>query len=362
MLKEIGSNFWLSQGDKEKSRIDDRIFNVGFEDKVFTSSGRSAISLILDEIGNNKRCAMLPSFTCESVIEPFLCHEYQIAYYSVDKELCIVKKRFMEEVKANDPSVILIHNYFGFNTTSSIRDTIDELRRQGIVIIEDITQILYSDFSRLPANYYVGSFRKWAGIPDGGFALKGDGVFTDKPTNEDELLTETKVDAMKAKYNYLFHNTGNKNDFLKMFAKAEDVLERQKEIYRMSDISYREQANLNIDSLKERRRENFLFLLNNIKTSSIRPLFSYLPDDVTPLYFPVLCGADRMLFQKWLRMNHIFAPIVWPKPECIPDAVIREDCFYTDLLCIPCDQRYGVEEMKAIVDCIKSFKKTGVLV
>ena len=347
MLSEIGSNFWLPQGEKTEAGINGSLFNTAFEDKVFTSSGRGAISLVLEEQKANSNRALLPSFTCESVIEPFVRHGYEVAFYSVGKTLKVDRGLFLDEVRKADPDVILIHNYFGFDTTSEIRDLLPELRDEGIVVIEDITQSLYSCFGRLKADYFVGSFRKWDGIPDGGFVLKVNGKIENRPIGEDTALAEAKVAAMKAKYEYLFNNQGEKESFLKLFAEAESLLENEQEVYRMSDFSQREQANIRIEKLKEARRRNYVHLLE--KTGdSVEPLFRVLPENVTPLYFPVICRNRRRDLQNWLRSNRIYAPVVWPKPDFITGGLQDADFYYDNLLCIPCDQRYGTDEMTKI--------------
>ena len=82
MMKEIGSSFWLSHGEKNSSTIDCRVFNTDYEDSVFTTSGRGAMSLILSELKAECKRVLLPSFTCESVIEPFIKHGYEVFYYT----------------------------------------------------------------------------------------------------------------------------------------------------------------------------------------------------------------------------------------------------------------------------------------
>lgn len=356
MLSEIGSNFWLSPDAKKESGIDVSIFNVSYEDSVFTSSGRGAVSLILSEQKSHSRRALLPSFTCESVIEPFVRKGYDVEYYSVGESLVVSEERFTAEVKLSRPDVILVHNYFGFDTASGISEILSDLMSEGITVIEDITQSLYSSFCRLPADYLTGSFRKWAGIPDGGFALKSKGKFGNRPDKEDCRLTEAKKTAMEAKYAYLFNGIGNKEDFLKKYAEAESLLENEEAVYGMSGFSVLQQANLDVRFLRERRRSNYLKLANEVG-KVVRPLFTVLPDDVVPLYFPVLCGGRRKELQSLLRSNCIYAPVVWPKPPVITSSMEKADCFYNDLLCIPCDQRYGRDEMEKIVSVIDEWSK-----
>lgn len=356
MLKEIGSNFWLSQDGKDGGKIDSGLFNTFYQDVIYTSSGRGAISVVLSDLEINSKRVLLPSFTCETVIEPFLNHGYDVSYYEVEKNLVVNIDKFLSDVKNYVPDIILVHNYFGFDTTLEIRTAIEELKESGIIIIEDLTQNLYSNYKRLSANYYVGSFRKWAGIPEGGFALKSKGNFKNKPNIYDNRLLESKVVAMKAKYDYIFCDIGDKEDYLKMYSEAEDILNDEKEIFKMSDYSYNQQANLDIDNLVKRRRDNYNHLLKNIKNTKIKPLFYKLSSDVVPLYFPIICEKERFSLQNCLRKNQVYAPIVWPKPNCITDNIENADYFYNNLLCIPCDQRYGYEEMNRVIELLNSWK------
>ncbi len=354
MMKEIGSSFWLSHGEKNRSTIDCRVFNTDYEDSVFTTSGRGAMSLILSELKAECKRVLLPSFTCESVIDPFIKHGYEVFYYSVDRTLNIREEAFLKEIGARDPSVVLIHSYYGFDTASEVRETVKNLRASGITVIEDITQTLYSSFPRLSADYYVGSFRKWEGLSDGGFALKVKGSFAQKPQARDDELRDAGLKAMTAKYDYLFGGIGEKSAFLQMFAEAEELLEREEQVYRMSDASYFEHANLDIEDLRSRRRGNFRFLLDNLRNERATPLFKELPDDTVPLYFPILCRQDRKEVQVLLREKSVYAPVVWPKPDNVKENYGESDLFYTNLLCIPCDQRYGLEEMNYIVEILNS--------
>ena len=356
MLKEIGSNFWLTPIKKEKTRINTSIFNTDFDDIVLMSSGRNAISQVLQDITINKMIALLPSFTCESVIEPFIKFGFKVYFYQIDKTATIDCDSFKESCLKWQPSVVLIHSYYGFDTSSSIKEFLDEIKKQGTVIIEDITQTLYSNFLRLPSDYIIGSFRKWAGIPDGGFALKRIGSFITHPNKNDEATTRAKIDAMQCKYDYMVLNKGDKETFLKKYADAEELLEEQNDLYKMSMLSILEQANLDIPFLKANRRNNFDCLLKKINNPNITPLFNNLPTNVTPLYFPVFCSKKRTTFQKFLRDNNIYAPIVWPQSKYVSNASKDVVFLYENLLCIPCDQRYTIEEMEYVSRIINEWR------
>ena len=80
-------------------------------------------------------------------------------------------------------------------------------------------------------------------------------------------------------------------------------------------------------------------------------IFSVLPDDVTPLYFPILVD-NRVQWQDLLADNDIYAPVVWPKADHCPDIDDNSQMIYDKILCIPIDQRYGIDDMDRIVKVI----------
>jgi hypothetical protein len=87
----------------------------------------------------------------------------------------------------------------------------------------------------------------------------------------------------------------------------------------------------------------------------VKPLFDYLPDEVVPLYMPVL-AEDRTAVQLYLRENLIYAPVIWPKAEGILHLSEDTQYLYDHMLCIPVDQRYSEDDMKRIVSCLKEKK------
>ena len=90
MHREIGSNFWFNKNIKPLDKeLTFDFLCVEYVDMALLSTGRSAISYALKHIEPhiNKKRALLPSFTCHTVIQPFLDAGYEVNYYSVDKRL-----------------------------------------------------------------------------------------------------------------------------------------------------------------------------------------------------------------------------------------------------------------------------------
>ena len=206
MAKEIGSTYYLSPRTADsfpkKSLRQPNILKAG---ESYVSTCRSAIGLCLDKLGIERKVALLPSFTCESVLHPFLKRGYEVYPYPIGRDLKIHWTQFKTVVDEVKPRVILTHPYFGFNTTEELRTQIAELRvNEKIIFIEDMTQSMFSGFKPLPTNYHVGSIRKWMPVPDG--------AFTTAPfygNEEDTELVEAKMKALTEKGEYILNGKGS---------------------------------------------------------------------------------------------------------------------------------------------------------
>lgn len=361
MLSEIGSNFWINPDEvfDDKSLGTPVQFNCKGSDYVWLSTGRSAIQYVINTIEERKpgikRVAVLPSFTCDTVFEPFLKSGYEVYYYPIEKDLTTTSDAILEAVFKHDASIVLFHRYFGFDTLDSQVDRMCQvLRNVGKFSIEDCTQCLYSNIHRADSDFTIGSIRKWTGTPDGGFAVTREVFFSNKPQYSDISLEEAKVKASFTKYRYLFEGKGDKADMLALYRSAEDILDNQDRIYAISPMSSKVQANLDRDELIRKRRENFTYLSNNLK-SLAEPIFTLGQWDV-PLYLPILV-KERASLQKHLVQNAIYAPVVWPKDDKQPEQCESAENAYEHLLCIPIDQRYALDDMQRICNVFNKFYK-----
>ena len=361
MLSEIGSNFWINPNEvlKNKPLGSPEQFGCKGNDYVWLSTGRSATSFAIKTIEERhpdlKKTAVLPPFTCHTVIEPFLKAGYAAYHYPVDDKLMATADGIMECVKEHDASIVLFHHYFGFNTLPDMDALCEELRRQHRYTIEDCTQCLYSGHAISDADFFVGSIRKWHGTPDGGFVSCRDYLFGEKPMRSDEELESAKVKASYTKYKYLFEKEGDKPTFLQLYREAEDLLESQTKFYAISPTSGMLQSNLDVSFLRSKRRNNYQTLLSGLADSSkVKPIYDQLGDDAVPLYFPMIV-EDRTSLQAHLVKNDIYAPVVWPKPECLGEVCKEAEYLYEHLLCIPIDQRYDTGDMNRVAETINKF-------
>ena len=362
MIKEIGSTFYLSPEALDllqgKSVKRPNILNV---QESYVSTCRSAIGLCLDTLCDERKVALLPAFTCESVLGPFLKRGYKIFPYSIGRDLIIRWEQFKTEVEKVKPSVILTHPYFGFNTTEELRPRIEDLRTtNGIIFIEDMTQSMFSKFRPLSSNFHVGSIRKWMPVPDG--------AFTTVPfhgNEEDIELVAAKMRALTGKGDYLLNGRGDKESFRRDFAKAEVILDSRERAFSMSSVSRDIFDSIDLKELKDCRWNNYYYLLkcfcdNPVLLDKMEVVLSNLTNEVCPFHFSVLVKEGRKELQQYLANNDIYATVIWKCPEEFEDAINKDAQYvYDHILCFHVDQRYDLDDMKRIVTTLNEYYKTN---
>jgi len=130
VIKEIGSFLEATTNsdhvETKKTSIDILgALAVGFHNRhiLYLDSGRTAMSIAIDNIENrtDRRVALLPEYTCESVISPFTIRGWEVYFYSVDRYLRPDSNTFYETISRRRPSVILIHPYYGTDTYAQVR-------------------------------------------------------------------------------------------------------------------------------------------------------------------------------------------------------------------------------------------------
>ena len=361
MFKEIGSNFFF---DTEKLPLHPEApggieLNGKIQKEVYSSSGRGAASLVLDHIEPLKKIALLPIYTCGSVIKPFLQRGYTVEYFDIELDLTVSWSKLERSIAFYNPGVVLLHSYFGFDGFSEIRKHIPALREQGIIIIEDITHSLFSAFENLEADYFVASLRKWIAIPDGGIAFStGSSLIPPTMATQDKVV-ELNLQAFHEKLSYTKNLDAElKEKYRHLFDDAELALNEDINFYQMSSISKRIIHQTDFPHLKEARKENYQYLLNELKdVEYLKPVFSDLPNDVVPLFFPVFVEIDRKELRSYLSSMEIYMPVHWGIPKHFSGRLTdNAEFIYEAILSIPIDQRYEPIAMKRIIDVLKNYK------
>ena len=362
VLKEVGSNFWDYDLSSEEK---DLYIPSVYETKTFYFflSGRIAIYSLIKSLKLCNEEVLLPSFTCESVIEPFVQCSCKVFFYGINEDLTIDTNSINTIIENNNPKLILFHSYFGFNTYKNIdKKYFEYLKNSGLILIEDLTQSFYSSFEKLHADFFVASIRKFFAIPSGGVVISPKKKLEIKYNIQYDLMDRIDSVALNAfdlKKRFITNDnslTVNKQQFLDKYLELGDLLKKCDDIIPITSKSLPLYRNVNVEQLCKTRRNNYLYLLNNLSAlSNIKIIFDTLPDDVVPLYFPIFIDKNRNEFQKKLAKSSIYCPIIWPKSKYIKICSKQVEYIYSSILCIPIDQRYGLDDMARICNVIKSI-------
>ena len=341
MLKEIGSEFWIERGAFcEDSR----------RDGSYVLSGRTAMDMIIGDVRLTRKLsvAYLPAWCCDSMIAPFLGAGVKVKLY--DMSLTESGLEYMA-----DPSVetdlLFVCNYFGYSCTMP-ESLIADFRRRGAVVVYDMTHSLLRD-EPVPdwADYYFASLRKWMNVVTGALIGKRDGTF---PTDYPQCPYWTvRRDAMFTKSDFIAGDASAlKSVFLAAYGEFGHRLVEDRG-YGMDDLSYSIWKSCDRNSLRKRRMDNASVLHRNLE--GVRFL-SDLREGDCPLFVPVFMDTreQRDKVRSYLVSKDIYCPVHWGRNCLVTEDMAVNAIFDTEMSVI-CDQRYGMDEMKRIINEIKNI-------
>lgn len=353
--REIGSSFW----EVEKGGRGLRIIRESAAEPVFSLSGRTSLFQIIEDISKYRKLesVLLPSYCCDSMIEPFYRAGVRVSFYPV-----IAGEDSLKFGIPNDyiPDAVLTMAYFGMGIRS--RDALERKVKRlnpNAVIIRDVTHSLLSERdAEGVADYIFASLRKWTGFKGGGVILK-------KPhrlngyCNRNEKYEKNVSEAMRFKKDYIVNGMGSKEEFLSLFAEGEDILDTDYEGYACIEEDIKDINEFNEGKVSLRRIENYNILSDAdeiMRAKGIKPLMGKLEEGDVPLFFPVLLQSrrDRDDFRTYMTKNEVYCPVHWPISDLHVMAENEKEIYERELSLV-CDQRYGSKDMERIIDLIKRY-------
>lgn len=354
MLSEIGSNFWEYSVGNNASEAAFFWMNSKYE-KQYYKSGRNAIKALCRNLIQCPKRVILPIYTCETVIQPFIDEGWEVSFYQINKNLTINEQSIFWLLEEKKPSVVFVHSYFGFNTLED-ESCLQYCKRAGAIIVEDMTQSLFSKHYVKCADYYVSSFRKFLAIPDGGVLISASHLKKIPAEDADSQIARVAMDAFDMKADYFKSEAPEvKEAFRAKYQELNRLIGDNRFIQNISPISLSILFSCNMNAITTARRSNYLYVYNEMQTiESLIPVVNFPVDECAPLYLPVYTD-NRSDLQRFMAENSIYCPVIWPKPLQIACEDADTQYMYEHMLCIPIDQRYGNDEMKKIVESMRQF-------
>lgn len=355
MKKEIGSIFSLSdevirQAESEKLHCN--------ENKILYSLCREALSDIAYALDKSEKKVLIPAYTCQTVITPFEEAGWQCKYFSIKRNLRIDLRSLENAIVKHNPSLLVVHPYFGMDFNNEELDILNGIKKKGIGIVLDLTQCLFSSKQYPFATFIVASYRKWMPIPDGGYLINNtDSVHITQPEEENEEFTEREIAAMYLRGQYFGNEEQRTKAISIRLSKAADhIADSNITPHKMSQVAYNLFVKEDVEKNQKSRFSNYNYLFNNIKESlKVTKVCQSMADVTTaPLYFTIYV-QDRPALQRLLAQDSIYAPVIWPVED--ERVLINEEVnyIYDHVLAIPCDQRYDENDMHRIVEVINNY-------
>lgn len=310
-MKEIGGYFGLDMFAGQEY----------YSNAIKLNNARNALLYLLK--ARNIKKLYIPWFLCDSVSN--LCDRYGYAYeyYHIDRDFMPV---FDKKLCADE--YLYIVNFYG----QLSNDVARQLSVQHQNIIFDNVHAFYQ--KPLEGIDTVYSCRKFFGVPDGGY------LATNAVLNE-KLPLDISADRMK---HILGRFEGKASDFYGDF-KANDRSFAELELREMSNLTQNLLRAIDYETVRRKRNENYAQLDSVLKAiNGIKP---NIPDG--PYAYPFYC-VNGMDIKNRLAKKGIFIATLWP--NVLNSGAELEIDFAKNILPIPCDQRYGEEDMRYLLDCL----------
>ncbi|MDR3610683.1 MAG: hypothetical protein P4L27_08980 [Ignavibacteriaceae bacterium] len=290
------------------------------------NTGRNCLEYILR--AENYQKIYLPRYICDAVLEPISRLNINYEYYNLDEELNPV---INNAVVKNE--TLLCVNYFGVKNK-----TIESISASIKNLIVDNTQALFSKPIKGIDTFY--SVRKFFGVPDGAYLFSNEKL-------KDKIEQDFSWPRM---VHLLLRIDKSAEDGYPAFVINEEFLENQP-IKIMSKLTQALLQNIDYEKAKVRRHENFLYLheklhkLNDLKIDD---------NDVdAPMAYPLLFPKGKEIRENLIKRK-IFVATYWENMKNIFDENSFEAYLSNNLLPLPIDQRYNIDDMNVILNQIKT--------
>jgi hypothetical protein len=307
---------------------------------LMLANARSAIHLLIEFL--RPANIWLPSYLCDSILLGLEEFKEQFNFYPVNSQLEISDLIWLNAVSAGD--LVLLIDYFGWRPDTS---TIDQIHATGAMILEDASQALLTDGIGESVEYSVFSPRKFLPVPDGGILCAIDDSLLPNP-----LLQESPDSWWYQAFQAVilrgqFDQHHGDRSWFKLFQASESAAPVGH--YAISEFSRRAlRFVFDYAAIASARVRNYLFLAEHLSEFAIHV---QVPPGTVPLGFPIRL-SERDLLRQRLFDHEIFPAIHWAVPSAIPMRFVESRELANEIMTLPCDQRYAIDDMRRMVDII----------
>jgi len=317
-MKEIGGYFGLEQ----------LVSQEYYPELTALNSGRNALLYLLKARAVKK--IHLPIYLCDSVRKMCIQNGFSYQLYHTDEHF-----QPQLEFKPCCGEYLYIVNYFGQIPDEEI---LKWQQKYENIIVDNTQAFFQKPIAGIDTIY---SCRKYFGVPDGAYL-----------STAAKLAETLAIDFSNERMSHIlgrFEKTAA--EFYPHFM-ASDQSFTTEPLKFMSKLTHNLLGAIDYDRVCLKRNQNFIYLadalagVNRIALTVPQGPFAY------PLYV-----ENGIEIRKLLAKKCLYIPTLWPNVLIESSRESTEYKFAANILPLPCDQRYGRDEMKFI--CQEIFQILG---
>lgn len=312
-MKEIGGYFGLEQ----------LINNEYYKDLIPLNNGRNALLYILK--AKKIRKLYIPFYLCDSVIDMLKINNYEFEYYKID--YCFMP---LLNIELGKDEYLYLVNYYGQLTNEKILN----LKKQfGKIIMDNTHSFFQKPILGIDTIY---NCRKFFGVPDGAY------LSTDVKLNE-----KIEMDISKDRMMHLLGRyEGLASEYYNYFQESDKSFKSEPIKY-MSKLTHNILGAIDYDRVRQIRNENYAYL--DSKLCNQNKLNLTVPEGAFTYSFYVENGIE---IRKTLAQKKIYISTLWPNVINVTEENSVEYKYAANILPLPCDQRYKLDDMRYIINSI----------
>lgn len=263
----------------------------------------------------------IPKLICNSVVDVCRRGGVEISFYSVSSDF------YPTNAELSTDEWLYIVNYYGQIDNKAIGKLKNKYKR---IIVDNAQAYFQPPVDGVDTIY---TCRKFFGVPDGAF------LYTNEALDE-ELMQDESFDRMRFLLGR-FERTAS--EFYSEYVENNKRFASEP-IKKMSRLTDNLLHGIDYEYIKRRRTENFKFLHNELER--MNRLCLTVPEGafMYPLY--IENGAE---IRKKLQAEKIYIPTLWPDVFDICQENEPEYDMAKNILPLPVDQRYGIDEIKYLI-------------
>ncbi len=287
--------------------------------------GRNALAYLIKAY--NIRKIAMPKYMCDSCAGILHSNNVEIDYYSVGIDFKpIIGKLDLEEW-------LYVVNYYG----QLSEDYLFSLKEKYNLIVDNAQAYYDAPIGKTPTLY---TCRKFFGVADGAI------LYSEKKIEVEER------DESFTRMNFLLGRfERSASEFYSEYTENNRLFANEP-IKRMSSLTENLLRAIDYDEISKRRVDNFTHLYD--KLCSFNKLQLHIPNG--PFMYPLYI-ENGVEIRKQLQAKKIFIPTLWPAVFKLCGENELEYDMAKNILPIPIDQRYGIEDMDYLVEeickCLK---------